>query len=116
MKEKTSTVATFSDLDKAQEVKQRLNQAGIPAEVHDETKLQRFWFVSKPLAGDKVVVTEQDFERAREVLKAEDAKDHVLQGEVRCPQCESGGDRVSAVYAQIHDDDAGGGVVFPACD
>jgi hypothetical protein len=87
--EHTSIVATFSDLDKAQEVQHRLTQAGIPAEVHDESKLQKYWFLSKPLGADKVVVDEKEFEKARSVLQAADVKDHVLQGELRCPQCGS---------------------------
>jgi hypothetical protein len=83
------TVATFSDMEKAQEVRRRLQEAGIHAEVVDESNLQKFWFLSKPLAADKVVVAEKDFERARKVLQAADEQDHVLQGEVRCPQCGS---------------------------
>jgi hypothetical protein len=89
MKEKQTTVATFSDLEKAHEVKKRLAEAGIPAEVNDESNLQKFWFLSKPLAADKVVVNEKDFERARLALKAADAEDHILSGEVRCPKCAS---------------------------
>jgi hypothetical protein len=84
-----TTVATFSDLEKAQEVKNRLAEAGIPAEVNDESNLQKFWFLSKPLAADKVVVDEKDFEKARLALKAADAQDHILDGEIRCPQCKS---------------------------
>jgi hypothetical protein len=89
MRQKQATVATFSDLEKAQAVQSRLTQAGIPAEVYDESKLQKFWFLSKPLAADKVVVHEKDFDKAREFLQAADARDHVLQGEIRCPQCGS---------------------------
>jgi transposase-like protein len=84
-----TTVATFSDLDKAQGVKQRLTEAGIQADVLDESKLQKFWFLSKPLAADKVMVDEKDFEKARQVLQAADAQDHILSGEIRCPQCKS---------------------------
>ena len=83
------TVATFSDIEKAQEVRRRLVEAGIQAEVIDESNLQKFWFLSKPLAADKVVVDAKDFEKARVVLQAADAQDHVLQGEIRCPQCGS---------------------------
>jgi hypothetical protein len=89
MKRSKTTVATFNDLEKAQEVQKRLVEAGIPAEVYDESKLQKFWFLSKPLAADKVVVAEKDFEKARVVLQSADALEHVLQGELRCPQCGS---------------------------
>jgi hypothetical protein len=89
MRQKQTTVATFNDLEKAQEVKNRLAAAGIPAEVYDESKLQKYWFFSKPLAADKVVVDEKDFDKARLFLQAADAQDHILNGEVRCPQCGS---------------------------
>jgi hypothetical protein len=89
MKEKQTVVATFSDLEKAQEVSNRLAQAGIPSEVIDESKLQKYWFLSKPLAADKVMVHEKDFDTARSVLRAADAQDRVLNGELRCPQCGS---------------------------
>jgi hypothetical protein len=87
--ENKRVVATFSDLEKAQEVTNRLAQAGIPAEVHDESKLQKYWFLSRSLAADKVMVDQKDFEKARSVLQAADVQDHVLQGELRCPQCDS---------------------------
>lgn len=88
-KEKLTPVATFSDLDKAQEASSRLNRAGIPAEVKDESNLQKFWFLSKPLAADKVLVETEDKERAMGVLRAADSQDHILCGEVRCPKCGS---------------------------
>ena len=89
MRQKQTTVATFSDIEKAEAVKGRLVEAGIPAEVYDESKLQKFWFLSKPLAGEKVVVDAKDFDKACAVLQSADALEHVLQGEVRCPQCGS---------------------------
>lgn len=82
-------MATFSDLDKAHKVRLRLIQAGVPAEVKDESKWQRFWFLSRPLAADKVVVPSHDYDRAMAVLKEADERDHLLQGELRCPQCGS---------------------------
>lgn len=89
MRQKQTTVATFNDIEKAEEVKNRLVAAGISAEVYDESKLQKFWFLSKPLAADKVIVDVKDFDKARLALQAADAEDHILQGEVRCPQCGS---------------------------
>jgi hypothetical protein len=85
----TTTVATFSDLEKARKVKNRLAQEGILAEVLDESNLQKYWFLSKPLASDKVVVDEMDFEKARLALQAADAQDHIWDGEIRCPKCGS---------------------------
>lgn len=84
-----TTVATFSDLDKAEGVKNKLESMGVHAEVVDESKYQRFLFLSKPLAGEKVYVKEEDFEKARQALHIADEQEHILQGEVRCPQCGS---------------------------
>ena len=86
---RSDTVATFNDREKAEKVKGKLVQAGIPAEVHDESKLQKFWFVSKPLAGEKVIVDEKDFDRACHTLEAKEQKEHLLEEEIRCPQCGS---------------------------
>jgi hypothetical protein len=82
-------VATFSDLDKAQAVEAKLEQARVPAKVLDQSKLQRFVFLSEPLACYRVLVSEADYEKAREFLKAADAQDHILQDEVHCLQCGS---------------------------
>lgn len=82
-------MATFNDVEKAMSVKNRLEQLGIPAEVLDESRLQRLWFISRPLAGEKVQVAENDFERARQLLEATDSQEHLLTGEVTCPQCGS---------------------------
>jgi hypothetical protein len=80
------TVATFHDKEQAESVKSRLQAAGIPAEVYDETKLQKYWFMSEHLAGEKVRVDEKDFERARELLCGDE---HALDGAVKCPECGS---------------------------
>lgn len=82
-------VASFNDLDQAEVLKERLTRAGIPAEVYDESKLQRFWFMSEPLAGKKIRVDERDFERAKQALDALDVKEDVLHYAVRCPECGS---------------------------
>lgn len=83
-------VATFSDREKAEAVRKQLEEMGVPARVADESILQRFWFVSKPLGAEKVVVEEKDFERAMQALAAAEAKDHqLMQGAIKCPQCGS---------------------------
>ena len=89
MKRSQITVAAFSDLEKAQKVKKHLVEAGIHAEIYEESKLQKYWFMSKPLGADKVVVDHEDFDKARLLLQAADEQDHVLMGEVRCLQCGS---------------------------
>ncbi|MBA4148000.1 MAG: DUF2007 domain-containing protein [Verrucomicrobia bacterium] len=83
------SVASFEDKPKAEEVRNRLEQAGIHAEVYDESKIQKYWFLSEPHASEKVRVNEEDFEKAREVLKAFDGNDTPCGGAVRCPECSS---------------------------
>ena len=89
MKSGKTIVATFSEAEKAQVVKNSLEQAGISATVDDESKLQRLFFLSKPLASQRVYVDDQDFEKSRQFLRGADARDHILNGEVRCLQCGS---------------------------
>jgi hypothetical protein len=86
---KAVNVASFNELAEAEVVKNRLEQAGIHAEVYDESKLQRFWFLSEPFAGKHVRVDERDFDKAKEALDALDAKEDVLHHAVRCPACGS---------------------------
>ncbi|MFN7138751.1 MAG: hypothetical protein ACK4UN_05395, partial [Limisphaerales bacterium] len=83
------SVATFEEKQKAEEVRRRLEEAGIRAEVYDESKIQKFWFLSEPHGAEKVRVDEADFEKAREVLKGMDAKGEPCEGAVRCPNCGS---------------------------
>lgn len=89
MKPGKTTVATFNDREKAVAVREFLEKSGISAEVADESFYQRFWFFSKPLAFEKVYVAEEEFEKARALLQTADTENHILQDEVRCPQCGS---------------------------
>ncbi len=82
-------VASFNELDEAQSVKERLEQAGIKAEVYDEANLQRFWFIAEPLAGKKVRVAERDFDKAKLTLDKLDTQEDTLHNAVRCPKCNS---------------------------
>ena len=82
-------MATFNESDKAQVVKQRLEQAGIHASLEDQSKLQKFFYMSKPFASQRVYVDDKDVEKARQVLKEADERDHILNGAVRCVQCGS---------------------------
>ncbi len=83
------TVATFDEKDAAENLRLRLQEAGIQAEIYDESKLQRFWFLSKPHADKKIRVEEKDFDKARELLVGLDAQEHVLDLAVTCPKCHS---------------------------
>jgi hypothetical protein len=89
MKPGKTIVATFNEAEKAAVVRTALERGGIPALIDDESRLQRLFFLSKPLASQKVYVDDNDFQRARQFLTEADARDHILNGEVRCLQCGS---------------------------
>jgi hypothetical protein len=89
MKPKREVVATFNDLEKAQAVKLELEKAGFHSLVVDNSRVQRLLFRSEPLACDKVLVDETDFQKARHLLETSDVQDHNLNGEVRCLKCGS---------------------------
>jgi predicted RNA-binding Zn-ribbon protein involved in translation (DUF1610 family) len=81
------TLATFHDKAKAEAIHDRLAQAGLPTKLQDERNIQRFWFLSKPMAAHKVRVSEEDFERGKALLKELDLQEGILDDAVRCPQC-----------------------------
>jgi hypothetical protein len=81
------TVATFNAPSKAEPLKQKFEQAGIHAEIWDESKYEWSWFVRKPLAGIRLKVHRKDFENARRLVRVWDSSDGVLREAVRCPQC-----------------------------
>ena len=83
------TVATFNEPSKAEPLKQKLQKAGIHAEICDESKYEWSWFVAKPLAGIRLKVRRKDFESARRLIREWDLIDGVLREAVRCPQCGS---------------------------
>jgi len=84
------TIATFDDPAAAEMLKQRFVQQGLPAELHDDRKLQRLWFLSRPHAFIQVKVANENFERAEEIYRALDlANDTVVCAAIRCPQCRS---------------------------
>ncbi|MEP7014379.1 MAG: DUF2007 domain-containing protein [Verrucomicrobiota bacterium] len=84
------TIATFNETAKAKELKARLQQAGLHADVHNEAPLQAVGFMSKPQANVKVLVDDKDFERAQGLMVEWEATDPVIAAAViRCPQCGS---------------------------
>lgn len=83
------TVATFHEEDNAESLRKRLEDAGIKTLVHDERRLQRYWFMSKPLAGVKLKVAESQEEKARKLLQKWHAEERVLKYAILCPECGS---------------------------
>ena len=58
------TIATYNEPAKAKRLKDKFKQAGVKADLHNEANLQTYAFMSKPQANAKVMVEEQDFQRA----------------------------------------------------
>ena len=83
------TVLTFNEPEQAEPLEKQLEKAGIPAPVFDERKLQKYWFIAEPLAGIRLRVDKQNYERAEKLLDEWDAMDGALRDAVHCPQCGS---------------------------
>ena len=86
---KAVPVATFNETGPAQQLRDRLERAGIQTRIHDESKLERFWFMSEPLAAFHVEVNQPDFLNARRLIQEWHESDGVLKEAVRCPSCHS---------------------------
>lgn len=84
------TIATFSEPTKAKRLKERLQQSGLTADIHNEGHLQQVAFMSKPQANVKVQVEDNDFERAQALMVEWEASDPDIGAAIiRCPQCNS---------------------------
>src|SRR5260221_5764787 len=83
------SVALFSNRAKAEPIRQRMAQAGLPAEIHDELRMEKLWFVSKAEAGARVEVPAAQFERAEQFLLDWDAAEGALREAIKCPECRS---------------------------
>jgi hypothetical protein len=82
-------VAFFAWPAQAVPVCRSLNEAGIPAEIHKESRLANLWYVSTRDAGARLEVQAKDAERALHFLMESDAKEDLLQCAIRCPECHS---------------------------
>jgi len=81
-------VALFSNRSKAEPLQRRLVEKGIQAEIHDELRLEKLWFVSKPSAGARLEVPADQFERGYQLLVEADTEE-ALRDAIRCPECKS---------------------------
>jgi hypothetical protein len=82
-------IALFSDRTEPGPIRQRLEQAGIPVNVHEGLGLARFWFISKAKASVRLEVSAEQEERARQLLFAWGASDRAPRHAIRCPECAS---------------------------
>src|SRR5947208_11274150 len=84
------TIATFNEPVKARQLKRRFDDAGLNADVHNEAPLQQVGFMSRPQANAKVMVEDDDFERAQSLMVEWEATDPDISAAlIRCPQCGS---------------------------
>jgi transposase-like protein len=84
------TIATFNEPGKARQLKRRFQDAGLKADVHNEAPLQQVGFMSRPQANAKVLVEDNDFERAQALMVDWEATDPDISAAlIRCPQCGS---------------------------
>ena len=84
------TIATFNDSGKAKQLKERFQETGLKADVHNEGHLQQVAFMSKPQANVKVLVEEEDFEKAQRLMVDWESTDpDIASAVIRCPQCGS---------------------------
>jgi predicted RNA-binding Zn-ribbon protein involved in translation (DUF1610 family) len=87
--EQVLTLATFNETPPAESLKDRLLDAGLHAELIDDSGTQAIFFMSAhPRAQMKVQVRKEDYERAKTLVQ-EWERDGVLSQAVRCPQCGS---------------------------
>jgi len=82
-------IALFNGRAAAEPIRNRLVQAGIPAEIHEELRLARLWFVSKPAGGARLEVPSSCSERSNQLLLDWDAAHRVLGEAIHCPECGS---------------------------
>lgn len=83
------TIATFDDPAKAKHLKKRLQASGVKADIHNEGRLQAVATMSEPHANAKVMVDEEEFQAANQLLTEWEATDPHIGAAIRCPQCKS---------------------------
>ena len=83
------SIALFAERAKAEPVRERLRQAEIYSEIHEETRLGKFWFVSSRSAGARLEVPGNQFEAAEKLLGSWESSEGELLGVIRCPECRS---------------------------
>ena len=82
-------VATFPNRIQAQPLEKRLTQQGIHAEIHDELRLEKLWFVSKPAAPARLEVPADQFEKTQQMLLDWDQAEDAAREAIHCPECGS---------------------------
>jgi hypothetical protein len=81
-------IASFSKAEDAHLLRLRLEAGGVPAHVQDENTVTVNWMLSNAIGGVKVLIEEEDAERAREIL-AEHPDETPDPSRPVCPRCQS---------------------------
>lgn len=88
--EQLITVATFNEREPADQIATHLREAGIDAEVYDESHEQKWkLFNLHPRAHMRVRVHSTEEERALAVLAEAKGEEPALEQSVKCPECGS---------------------------
>jgi len=82
-------IALFETSAQAEPLRQRLLQAGIPAEIRSKSGWAKLWYVSKNRVGTRLHIPARFAERARALLLDCEAIPGLLKGAIRCPECKS---------------------------
>jgi hypothetical protein len=83
------TVATFNELEQAEPLRRRLQEAGFTAEIHDERNLQKWYFLAPALAGIRLRVPKERHAEARRLVQEWHTREGVLRDAIICPECGS---------------------------
>jgi len=86
---KTLPIATFNERAPAEALQAKLLAGGVPADIHDESKLERFWFMSEQLAAVHVRAPQTYYLCALGLLREWEKATDVMSLAVRCPDCHS---------------------------
>jgi hypothetical protein len=86
---KTSPIATFNEIEPARELCRELERAGIETHVNDESKVEKLWFFTKPIAAVHVEVKAEDFLKADKLLAEWGDNCKPMKEAIRCPECDS---------------------------
>lgn len=86
---KNVMIATFDRVEPAEQLQQRLKNAGLETTVNDESKREKFWFMSEPRAAVHVGVDEENYVAARGLIGKLEDSEPFMQEAIRCPDCGS---------------------------
>jgi hypothetical protein len=86
---KTVPIVSFNEIEPAQKFRDRLLRAGIETKITDETKTEKYWLMSEPLAAIHLEVAETDFQKVAALIRSLGQLEGCVAGAVQCPECAS---------------------------